>query len=247
VTGGRYRGQHQAIRAARLPYAYGSGCVRCGRPMLPGQPLDLDHTDDGAGYLGFAHSRCNRQAGARLANDRRRLRKDRLMDMLTDVVLGIEIAQDRSRTSIVGAGRMDDGYVLIALLHYLSGTDAVGAVLAETKDRTVDAVVIDPHSPAATLVLPLTAAGVEVTELSTSDVAVAHGEFIDELKAGRIRHGGQPELTAAVRHSAARPLGGSMAWQRRGAAVDVAPVLAATWAVWGLLHAAPVEPSVWFL
>jgi hypothetical protein len=215
--------------------------------MLPGQPLDLDHADDGVGYQGFAHARCNRQAGAVLGNTRRRLRKEALMDTLTDVVLGLEIAEDRSHTSIVAAGAMDGGLVLISLLHYLPGTDAVGVVLGETEARPVQAVVIDPRSPGATLISPLLAAGVDVTELSTSDVAVAHGEFIDDLKAGRIRHEGQPELTAAVRHITERPMGGSTVWQRRGAVVDVAPALAATWAVWGLLRARPIEPSVLWL
>jgi hypothetical protein len=160
----------------------------------------------------------------------------------------VEIAEDRGHTSIVAAGVMADGFVLISLLHYLDGTDAVGAVLAESEDRTVLAVVVDPRSPGATLISPLTAAGIEVTELSTSDVAVAHGEFLDELTAGRIRHAGQPELTAAVRHGTQRPLGGASAWQRRGAVVDVSPALAAEWAVFGLLHAPPpATPSAMFV
>jgi hypothetical protein len=36
----------------------------------------------------------------------------------------------------------------------------------------------------------LTDAEVRVTQPSTSDVAVAHGTFLDELAAGRIRHAG---------------------------------------------------------
>jgi hypothetical protein len=242
------RGQHQAIRDAQLPYAYGRPCTRCGRLMLPGQLLDLDHTDDGASYLGFAHARCNRIAGGRLGNTRRRTRSERIQIMLKDVVLGVDIAEDRSHTSIVAAGRLDDGSVLISLLHYLDGTDAVPRVTAEQAARTVLAVILDPHSPGATLIAPLKAAGIKVTELSTSDVAVAHGEFLDELAAGRIRHAGQPILDAAVRHGTQRTLGGASAWQRRGAVVDVSPALAAEWAVWGLLHAPPpVKPWAVFV
>jgi hypothetical protein len=53
----RYGGKHQATRRAMLPYAYGSPCVRCGRPMLPGQSLHLDHEDDGVATEG-SPTRC---------------------------------------------------------------------------------------------------------------------------------------------------------------------------------------------
>lgn len=244
----RYGSAHQALRRVLLPYAYGKPCVRCGRPMLPGQPLDLDHTDDGAAYQGFAHASCNRAAGARSGNARRRARREGITRLMTDVALGVEIAEDRSHTSIVAASRTADEQTLISLLHYMPGTDAVATILAELDARTVLATVIDPHSPGATLIEPLIAAGIKVIQLTTHDVAVAHGEFLDEFAGGRIRHAGQPELTAAVRHGMERRLGGATAWQRRGAAVDVAPAMAAEWAVWGLLHSAPsydVLQSVW--
>ena len=37
-------------------------CARCGEPIVPGTPVDLDHADDGSGYLGATHRRCNRGA-----------------------------------------------------------------------------------------------------------------------------------------------------------------------------------------
>jgi hypothetical protein len=204
--------------------------------MLPGQALDLDHTDDRAGYLGFSHRTCNRAAGARLGNQRRRARRERAKRMVKTVALGIEIAEDRRHTSIIGAGYVDQSIVLVDLLAYLTGTEATATVRRLHKTRTVQSVIIDPHSPGATLIKPLTDADVQVTQPSTSDVAVAHGAFLDELAAGRLRHAGQPELDAAVRHGAQRPLGGATAWQRRGMPVDVSPLSAATLAVWGLIY-----------
>jgi hypothetical protein len=157
--------------------------------------------------------------------------------MVKKVALG-ELAEDRAHTSIVAAGYVDKpaGIVLVDLLAYLTGTAASATVLRLRKTRTVQLLVIDPHSPGATLIKPLTDAEVRVTQPSTSDIAVAHGTFLDELAAGRLRHAGQPELDAAVRHGAQRPLGGAAAWQRRGMPVDVSPLSAATLAVWGLLN-----------
>ena len=70
---------------------------------------------------------------------------------------------------------------------------------------------------------------------SSHDTAVAHGVFRDELAAGRLRHAGEPELTAAVRAGVERPLGGAAAWQRRGESVDGSPLRAATLAAWGIV------------
>ncbi len=155
--------------------------------------------------------------------------------MLTECALGVEVAVDRSHTSIVAAGALD-GMVGVELVAYLPGTDASAAVVELLSARQVVAVVIDPRSGAATLLRPLTAAGVKVTEPSTSDLAVATGSFLDELAAGRLRHGGQPELTAAVRAGTQRPAGGAQVWDRRGAVIDVSPLTAATLALWGWLY-----------
>jgi hypothetical protein len=116
------------------------------------------------------------------------------------------------------------------------------------EERTVLAVAVDPHSHAATAIRPLEEAGVMVTKPTSSDLAVAHGGFLDALAAGRIRHRGQAELTTAMRHLEQRRLGGASAPERRGAVVDVAPAVAAELAVWAL--ATTPEPydvmeSVW--
>jgi hypothetical protein len=70
------------LRRAALRHAYGQPCSRCGLLMRPGQALDLDHRDDGAGWLGFSHAKCNRAAGGRLGRARQieRARRRRLMD-----------------------------------------------------------------------------------------------------------------------------------------------------------------------
>ncbi len=68
--GGKYGGEHRKLAAATKDSAWGTPCVRCGWPMLPGQEIHLDHLD-GAGpdvYRGWAHARCNTSAGASKGN-----------------------------------------------------------------------------------------------------------------------------------------------------------------------------------
>jgi hypothetical protein len=65
--GGRYGGVHRKLGAATKDQAWGTPCTRCGRPMLPGQEIHLDHDDNGdpARYRGWSHSACNIAAGNR--------------------------------------------------------------------------------------------------------------------------------------------------------------------------------------
>ena len=63
---GAYGAEHRRIRrdVARRVDLGVERCVRCGGWIAAGAPWDLDHTDDRTGYLGPAHRRCNRGAGA---------------------------------------------------------------------------------------------------------------------------------------------------------------------------------------
>lgn len=67
TTARGYGSRHQQTRRALLPKAYGTPCSRCGETMEQGQELDLDHTDDRRGYIGFSHSTCNRSAAGQKA------------------------------------------------------------------------------------------------------------------------------------------------------------------------------------
>ena len=133
----KYAGRHQASAGRVCQFAYGKPCVRCGRPMLPDQPLDLDHRDDGNGCAGFAHSHCNRSAGAKLGNAMRSVKRKRRRVMLTKCALGIQISEARTHTAIAAAGWVDEEFILVELAAYLEGTDPVADVLRLRRERTV--------------------------------------------------------------------------------------------------------------
>jgi uncharacterized protein YciI len=117
-------------------------------------------------------------------------------------------------------------------------------VVSRGKSKAL-AVMIDPRSPALTLIDPLKALDVDVTEASTHVVAAAHGDFLDELRAGRLSIGRHPALDAAAKYAMSRQLAGAEALERRKPAVDASPIVAAELATWAVLHVVRHAPRIY--
>jgi hypothetical protein len=167
--------------------------------------------------------------------------------MRNEVALGVEIAIDRGHTSIVRAGRGTDGRIIVELAAYVPGTDHSSTIcnmVASQGKHRVLAVMLDPRSPAATLLEPLRLLRVNVTEASTHVVSAAHGCFLDELREGRLAIERHPQLDTAAKYAMSRQLAGGEALERRKPIVDTCPVLAAELAVWGVLHAVRSVPRI---
>jgi hypothetical protein len=240
---GAYDAAHAAIRRAMLASRQpGDRCARCGRPLpADDRKVDLGHDDDRPGaYKGLECSKCNRSAGGRKGNARKRQLKQYRQGTaatVAEVAVAVEISADRTHASLVTAGYLEGDLILVSLERYLEYRDSgelVAAVVDLGMSRSVVAVVVDGHAPGATAIRPLEQARIRVTCPSSSDVTIAHGGFLDVLAAGRLRHQGQPELTGAMRAMEQRRLGGSSAPERRSAQTDIGPGVAAELACWGL-------------
>jgi hypothetical protein len=56
---------HKAMRRRLAPLAASGtvNCARCNELIEPGEHWELDHRDDGRGWLGPSHAKCNHRAG----------------------------------------------------------------------------------------------------------------------------------------------------------------------------------------
>jgi hypothetical protein len=98
----RYGHDHRGLRT-RVAREVATGavrCCRCGDPIRPGEPWDLDHADDGPGYRGAAHRSCNRSAGAlRLPG-----RHFPILSRRTSCACGLGIGAGRRTSVSAGSG-----------------------------------------------------------------------------------------------------------------------------------------------
>lgn len=150
-------------------------------------------------------------------------------------VFAIDVSPDRSSSSIGASGRRADGLLQIELVDRRRGTGWIVERVAELvgKHRS-KMVVLDARGPAGSLIDDLEAElPFEVTAVSTAEYVQACGNFFDAVPQKTMRHGGQPELDAAVQGAATRPLGEASAWSRKKSNVDITPLVACTLARWG--------------
>ena len=150
------------------------------------------------------------------------------------LALGIEVAPDRSMSSVALAGERADGLWHVELDEHRVGTGwIVPWVKARCERNEIRAVVIDTLSPAASLLDEFKAAKIKVTTTTGTELANACGQFYDGVMNTSIRHTDQPQVNVALSAVGKRPLGDRWVWNRRTANADITPIVAETLALWG--------------
>jgi hypothetical protein len=104
-------------------------------------------------------------------------------------------------------------------------------------------VVVDPGSPAGSLLVDLAAAGVPTVTVSAREYAQACGMVFDAIADGQVRHLEQPVLNGAVAAARKRVLGDAWAWARKTGG-DISPLVAVTLSHWGLVKAGQGDPQI---
>ncbi len=153
------------------------------------------------------------------------------------VTLSFDVAPDRAHSAIAAAGLRPDGRIHAQILERRPGTGWLADRLRELRAEVRPVAVIrDGAGPAASI----KDVG-EVTTLSTAEYSQACGAFFDLVAQARLAHHGTPELDAALRGAAKRPLGDAWAWSRKASTVDISPLVAVTLAATAGIDRNPYE------
>lgn len=150
---------------------------------------------------------------------------------MDECAFGTEISEDRSRCAVSKVWRITPGRLAVKVVWHgltVAAPDVLDALYVADEPVSV---ALDPKSQSATLCAQLAERGIVAVRLGPEDVAVAHGNFLDLLATGGLKHFSQPSLTAAVRGAQQRPLAGAGALERR-VPVDQSPLTSAEFGVW---------------
>jgi hypothetical protein len=175
----------------------------------------------------------------------------------TTVALAVDIAPDRSRTSIAAAGRTADGLAHAEVIDERSGTGWVVDRLAELATEWQPcALLIDPAGPAGSLEKALIERGFSsdpkgsqwrLHMVGTREYAQACGALTDDIVNDRFRHIGQEQLDRAVMGVRTRPLADAWAWSRGKSGEAISPLVAVTLARHGHATYGTTEPPAPFV
>lgn len=156
--------------------------------------------------------------------------------VLDPVCIAFDVSPDRN-TAIVAAGRNEQGVLHVEVLAANSGTGWLTGRLKELYERhEVEEIVCDGYGPSAAMARKADEAGIKVRRLDSNEYGQACGLFADAVGEGTLRHIGQDELVAAIRGAKARPLVDRWAWSRTKSSVNIAPLVAATLALFSAVE-----------
>jgi phage terminase large subunit-like protein len=151
------------------------------------------------------------------------------------VAFGIDVPPARDASCVAMAQLLGDGSVLVEIVAVDRGATWIVDVAATLASGRRSPVLVDGAGWGRELVEPLRGRGVEVTVTDVGAMAAACAGLFDAYVEGRLRHRNDPILNAAAEAAEKRPVGEARwAWSRRTAKGNIAPLVAATLAHYGV-------------
>ena len=158
----------------------------------------------------------------------------------------VDISADRIKTYIAFAGRQADGSAQVELVAERAGSEWVADWLRERADVIEELTGQTRGAPVSALMGDLRAAFdgvIPVVDWQGGDLPGGTGKFFDLVREGGLTHNPWPSLDLAAATAVPKLTeGGAFMWDRKRSPTDVAPLQAATGAVW-LLTRPTEEPT----
>lgn len=146
----------------------------------------------------------------------------------------VDVSWDRSMAHIAFCGIRTDGLPHVEIVASRAGTEWVKPWLEEriVKAKVTHITIQANGAPASSLMAELETLKTKMVPWAGPDIAKACGAFYDSVRLGGIRRLPQPVLDVPAATAKVRALGEAWTWDRKNSATDVAPLVAATAAVW---------------
>lgn len=158
-----------------------------------------------------------------------------------DIHIGIDVSFNRTYTYIAAAYERRDGRIGVEVVARRPGTGwVVDWLKDEKRDWFNGRIALQTRgAPVASLVDTLSNADIDIAEWQGAELAKGCSQFFDAVVQGELRHLSQPVLEAAASVAKVKPIGDSWVWDRKNSDVDIAPLCAATAALWLAKKPAP--------
>ena len=167
---------------------------------------------------------------------------DTAAELVGPVVVGFDVAPDRSSAAVAAAAVDDAGRVVVTVVDHRPG---VGWLAGAIVDVPAAVAVIGDSLGGAATGAALAVHGRPVDLVSASDLARACSVFVDAVHDARVVHHAQAPLDDALAGAARRWFGDAWAWSRVRSDVDITPLVAATLAVYGVIVRSPGAAAIY--
>jgi phage terminase large subunit-like protein len=159
------------------------------------------------------------------------------------LALAVDVSEDREWSTVTacGAALGRDG-LAGEVIKASRGTSWVVEFLSGLAGRhDVSGIGVDARGPVASLIGDMERAGLNVVQVSSTDMAQACGGLLDDIVEGRFAHRNQVVLDVAVGSAVRRVSGDTWRWSRSSSPVDISPLVSLTVARWAHVNAPLVE------
>lgn len=159
------------------------------------------------------------------------------IDLSSPLVVGVDTSADGKMSYIAVAGYRADGVPQVEILTKRPFMDWIPDFLENQLNFTPrDIVLQGKGAPISSYREPLLRQGINFTPCEASNLPAACAQFAERVEQHKVSWRDQPILRKPLEEAVKKYYGDVWSWNRERSPVDIAPLCAATFALWGLLR-----------